>query len=108
MARRVTTRYQANPQAKHLILSSPQMRAALDSRAEKIVAAARSNGALFSRKGWKTEARLEGGWVVRAGTNAPAAHWDEWGSVNRSPRAPLRRALISLGLGSNLKQAGKP
>jgi hypothetical protein len=60
-------------------------------------------------KGYATkQVMVEGTAGARVGTDYPFAHWDEWGSAKRQPRAPLRRALSSLGLLSKTKESSKP
>jgi hypothetical protein len=81
---------------------------ALTAIGEAIAEQALRYGGRFSRKRWFTETRREASQVVvRAGTDQPAAHWDEWGNVNRAPRAPLRRALQSLRLWQKTKESSQ-
>lgn len=79
-----------------------QTTVAMEAIAEKIAKRAQSNGGRFTKK-YKGVALGLG--KARAGTAHPFAHWDEWGTIYRTPRAPLRRALSQLGLWDQTKES---
>lgn len=76
--------------------------------AEKIAHEAQARGGRFTT-GYGSQTRMiDGTSGARAGTDAPMAHWDEWGNMFRVPRAPLRSALAALGLLAQTKESPKP
>lgn len=97
-------RYVPNPRFAQEMERDARFRQRMLDIAEEIVDRTQANGGRFT-KGYKA-VRTEGG--ARAGTDYSLAHWDEWGNRYRAPRAPLRRALASLGLLGKTKEAGKP
>ncbi len=88
------TRFKPNPLFEQEMRRNPKYGEAMEDRAQRIADKATANGGRFT-KGYKATRTSKG---ARAGTDHPFAHWDEWGSRFRRPRAPLRRALSSLGL----------
>ena len=98
----VKMRFQPSPAGIASLKRRPQTTDAMESIAGKIARRAERNGSRFT-KGYESKSLGVG--KARAGTDHPFAHWDEWGTLRRAPRAPLRRAISQLGLGRHLKES---
>lgn len=91
-----------------------QMRRAAESQAamveiaNKILPRVEATGGRFTKEYKVERAEIDGTAGARLLTRYPFAHWDEWGTIYRPARAPLRRALASFGLLSRLKETPKP
>lgn len=81
---------------------------AMERIAREIAQRAEANGGRFTQGYTSMRVPVERTAGARAGTDYPFAHWDEWGSAHRTPRAPLRRALSSMNLLNNTKRKPKP
>lgn len=104
---RSTSRFVLNPAGLRELANRNQTGVAMQAIGATIAQAAMQNGGRFT-KGYQVQAQtVELTRGVRVGTAHPMAHWDEWGSVYRAPRAPLRRALGGLGLLRKTKIKGK-
>lgn len=102
------TRYQPNPAGMRELQTRPKTGEAMEKIAGQILARVVQNGGRFT-KGYKVErVTVDGSAGARVGTDFPMAHWDEWGNRFRAPRAPMRRALSSLGLLGKTQEKGKP
>jgi hypothetical protein len=104
---RTTSRFVLNPAGLKELANRNQTGVAMQAIGATIAAKAEAGGGRFT-KGYDVAPKtveLTAG--VRVGTDYPFAHWDEWGSLYRTPRAPLRRALSSLGLLTKTRLKGK-
>ncbi len=98
------TRFRKNPSGWNAMVKGPKTERAMVRIAEEIVKKTEANGGRFTKN---FEAKGNGDGTATAGTDWPFAHWDEWGTIYRQPRAPMRRAIAQLGLGRGFKEKGK-
>lgn len=100
-------RFKLNRSGLKQLSERAQTSKAMENIGDKVVAQIDDSGRFT--KGYRSEARTVNGTAgARVGTDYPFAHWDEWGTRRRAPRAPLRRALQSTGLIRKTKTKGKP
>lgn len=105
--RGTTMRFVLNPQGLAELANRNQTGVAMQAIGSVIADRAMANGGRFTR-GYEVQSEsIEMSKGVRVGTAFSMAHFDEWGTIYRPPRAPLRRALGSLGLLSKTKMKGK-
>lgn len=103
-----SARFVPNVAGMRQLMGREETQKALAAIGSRLADTAKGNGGRFSRRSWFTETRVEGSQaIVRVGTDQPAAHWDEWGTIYRAPRAPLRRALQELRLWPKTKASPK-
>jgi len=104
---RTTSKFVLNPAGLRELANRNQTAVAMQAIGAIVADRAMANGGRFT-KGYQVQTQtVELTKGVRVGTAHPMAHWDEWGSLYRTPRAPLRRALGSLGLLGKTKIKGK-
>jgi hypothetical protein len=104
---RTTSRFVLNPAGLTELANRNQTGVAMEAIGQTIAGAAMANGGRFTRDYVVERQTVELTRGVRVGTASPFAHWDEWGNIYRTPRAPLRRALSSLGLLRQARLKGK-
>lgn len=106
MARaRAKTKFIPNPSGIKQFATEPQVSAAMERRARAVASATKKNAQMKGyAKSIKVKTRMLS--APRVGVTAgatvysdwPFSHLEEWGSVNNSPRAPMRRAIAEVGL----------
>jgi hypothetical protein len=81
---------------------------ALNDLAQHLAERAQANGSVFTRDyTHKSGIGEDGAAIAYAYTDYPFAHWDEWGTIRRTPVAPMRRAIHSAGLWSKFQEIKK-
>lgn len=93
--------FKRNPRFERELQKDPAIRDKLRDPAKVALSAAQSATPARMNSGWYVEDTDTG---VRIGTTNPFFHLIEWGSVNNSPRAPLRRAVRAAG--ARLEETG--
>lgn len=98
----MSSRFKLNRAGLNELANRTETGRAMEQVAEVIVDKARSNsrmrGAYYRRWAVLDRAQVDGTAGARAGTKFPFAHLEEWGSINNSPYAPMRRAVDQLRL----------
>lgn len=93
--------FRRNPRFEKELAKDPGIRESLRAPAQRAAAAAQSAAPHRMASGFYVEDTDTG---VRVGTTNSFFHLIEWGSVNNSPQAPLRRAVRATG--ARLEETG--
>lgn len=86
--------FRANPRFKAELKTDPGVRDQIKTRATAVAGIA----AGLAPEAGDTVTVEDDGQTITVGSDNPFFHLFEWGSVNNSPYAPLRRAVRAAGL----------
>lgn len=87
-------------------MEGPEIQSALERRGRKILDHYKPKMSGASGGRWVFVEGSSSGPSVRAGTDFPFAHIDEWGSVNNPPYGSMRRAVGRAGFDYKPKSKG--